>query len=80
VRAVITGHVHQHCDALWGQLPVYSTPSSCVQFKQHSEDFALSEQPPGYRWLDLHSDGTVHTGVEFLADFAPQPNLDCASY
>ncbi|MGB0668874.1 MAG: metallophosphoesterase [Porticoccaceae bacterium] len=80
VRAVITGHVHQQFDGHWGQLPIYSTPSSCVQFKQHSDDFALSEQPPGYRWLDLHSDGTVHTGVEFLADFAPAPNLDCASY
>jgi len=80
VRAVITGHVHQQFDGHWGQLPIYSTPSSCVQFKQHSEDFALSEQPPGYRWLDLHSDGTVHTGVEFLRGFAPHPNLDCASY
>jgi len=28
----------------------------------------------------LHSDGTVHTGVEFLRGFAPHPNLDCASY
>ena len=80
VRAVVTGHVHQHSDGSWGQLPVYSTPSSCVQFKQHSEDFALSEQPPGYRWLDLHSDGTIDTGVKFLVDFAHQPNLDCASY
>ena len=80
VRAVITGHVHQQFDGTWGQLPTYSTPSSCVQFKQHSEDFALSGQPPGYRWLNLHSDGTVHTGVEFLLDFVPQPNLNCASY
>ena len=80
VRAVITGHVHQQFDGIWGRLPLYSTPSSCVQFKRNSEHFALSEQPPGYRWLDLHRDGTVHTGVEFLREFAPQPNLDCARY
>jgi Icc protein len=80
VRAVITGHVHQHSDGHWGDLPTYSTPSSCVQFKQFSEDFALSEQPPGYRWLDLHGDGKFATGVEFLSDFTLHPNLDCASY
>lgn len=80
VRAVITGHVHQQFEGRWGELPVYSAPSSCVQFKQHSMDFALSDQPPGYRWLDLHGDGQVHTGVEFLSDFAVPPNLDSTSY
>lgn len=80
VKAVITGHVHQQFEGLWGELPIYSAPSSCVQFKQHSHDFALSDQPPGYRWLDLHPEGTVHTGVEFLREFAQIPDLDCESY
>lgn len=80
VKAVITGHVHQQFDGSWGELPIYSAPSSCVQFKQHSHDFALSDQPPGYRWLDLHPEGTVKTGVEFLQDFAQIPDLNCANY
>ena len=80
VKAVITGHVHQQFDGRWGDLALYSTPSSCVQFKQNSDDFALSDQPPGYRWLDLHSDGRIDTGVEFLSDFHPRPNLSCAGY
>ena len=80
VKAVITGHVHQQFDGHWGDLALYSTPSSCVQFKQNSDDFALSDQPPGYRWLDLHSDGRIATGVEFLSDFYPRPNLSCAGY
>jgi Icc protein len=80
VKAVITGHVHQQFDGVWGDLPLYSAPSSCVQFKQHSHDFALSDQPPGYRWLDLHQDGTVDTGVEFLHESTQIPDLDCARY
>ena len=80
VRGVITGHVHQQFDGHWGELPLYSAPSSCVQFKQHSDDFALSDQPPGYRWLDLHGDGSLETGVEFVSNFSLLPNLDCASY
>lgn len=80
VKAVITGHVHQQFEGRWGNLPIYSAPSSCVQFKQHSDDFALSNQPPGYRWLDLHPGGVVDTGVEFLQDFRQNPELDCASY
>ena len=80
VKAVITGHVHQHHDSLWGAIPVYSTPSSCVQFEQHSHDFGLADKPPGYRWLDLNDDGSLDTGVEFLKDFAQQCDRSCAGY
>ncbi len=80
VKAVITGHVHQHNDSLWGDIPVYSTPSSCVQFEKYSVDFALSEQPPGYRWLDLHADGSLQTGVEFIADFDQRCDTGCVGY
>jgi Icc protein len=80
VKAVVTGHVHQHHDSLWGNIPVYSTPSSCVQFEQHSHDFGLADKPPGYRWLDLHEDGSLDTGVEFLKDFARQCDRSCAGY
>lgn len=80
VKAVITGHVHQQFDGSWGELPIYSAPSSCVQFKQYSDDFALSDQPPGYRWLDLYPEGRVKTGVKFLQDFNQVPDLDCSNY
>ena len=80
VKAVVTGHVHQHHDSLWGEIPVYSAPSSCVQFEKHSEDFALADLPPGYRWLDLHEDGTVSTDVEFLSDYHQQCDRNCAGY
>lgn len=80
VKAVVTGHVHQHHDSLWGNIPVYSTPSSCVQFEKYSVDFALSDHPPGYRWLDLYADGSLKTGVEFVTDFAQRCDQNCVGY
>jgi len=80
VKGIITGHVHQPFAGYWGEIAVYSTPSSCVQFKQYCEDFTLSSDPPGYRWLDLCEDGSINTGVEFLQDFTQTPDLDSASY
>ena len=53
-----------------------SVPSTCVQFKPHSKDFAVDDVAPGYRWLDLHEDGRIDTevsrveGVKFEVDFS----------
>ena len=80
VKLVVTGHVHQQYDGLWRNLPLYTTPSSCIQFKQHSNDFAISDQPPGYRWFDLGDNGVVKTGVEFVANFDQYPDTDSAGY
>ncbi|KTC63185.1 hypothetical protein AO262_22830 [Pseudomonas fluorescens ABAC62] len=41
-----------------------ASPSTCIQFAPGSEDFKVSEQAPGYRWLRLHGDGRLETGVE----------------
>jgi Icc protein len=51
-------------------------PSTCVQFKPLSKDFAIDDVAPGYRWLDLYPDGRVETavsrvdGVKFEVDFS----------
>lgn len=66
VRAVIHGHIHQQHETEWGGIPVYSTPSTCFQFKPESSVFALEDQPPAYRWLDLHDNGSIETGVKWL--------------
>ena len=75
VKAVLTGHVHQQFDGVWGELALHTTPSSCIQFKQNSDDFALSDEPPGYRWLDLMADGLIVTGVEFIDGFDQSPDV-----
>jgi Icc protein len=77
VRGIIMGHVHQHLDVRRGSLRLLACPSTCFQFKPHSRDFALDPLPQGYRWLELHPDGHVETGVERLV--AVPSGLDLAS-
>ncbi|MEX5541640.1 3',5'-cyclic-AMP phosphodiesterase [Pseudomonas poae] len=70
VRAVLWGHVHQEIDQVRSGVRLLASPSTCIQFAPGSEDFAVSEQAPGYRWLRLHADGRLETGVERVPDFA----------
>ena len=63
VRVVIWGHVHQIYEAERNGVRLMSVPSTCVQFKPLSQDFAVDKESPGYRWLDLYPDGRIDTGV-----------------
>jgi Icc protein len=63
VKAVITGHVHQQHETDWQGIKVYSTPSTCFQFAENSDQFALTDKSPAYRWLDLLPDGHIDTGI-----------------
>lgn len=66
VKHVVHGHVHQHVDTQRQGVRILACPSTCIQFKPHSHDFALDTAPPGYRWFSLHADGHIDTGVERL--------------
>ncbi|MCR8922453.1 3',5'-cyclic-AMP phosphodiesterase [Dasania sp. GY-MA-18] len=63
VRGIVWGHVHQQLDTQRKGVQLMSTPSSCVQFAPASERFKLDRLNPGYRWLDLHADGRISTGI-----------------
>ncbi len=80
LRAIFSGHVHQESESVCGGLPVYSTPSTCVQFASGSDTFALSDQAPGYRWIDLCGDGTINTGVERLQYDMQAMDQSCIGY
>lgn len=67
-KGVIWGHVHQSCDGLVNGVRLMSTPSTCVQFEPKTSDFSIDDVAPGFRWLELHSDGSINTGVERLTD------------
>src|SRR3990167_1126571 len=67
VRSVLFGHVHQEHNKKHLGMQCYSAPSTCIQFKKHSDNFALEKLPPGYRWLELFSNGAIQTQV-FRAD------------
>ncbi len=63
VRAVIWGHVHQEQHHRLEGIDWMSTPSSCAQFAPDLDDFAISDESPGYRYLSLHADGSIDTRV-----------------
>jgi Icc protein len=63
VRAVLWGHVHQEAHQTIGGVEWMSTPSSCVQFKPGSKDFATGTEAPGYRHISLYSDGRIASAV-----------------
>ena len=69
IQAVICGHVHQDSIYIWNNIQFLSTPSTSVQFKPFSDQFALDEQAPGYRILKLHSNGQLDTKVYRLKIF-----------
>ena len=68
VRAVLWGHVHQESWRRENGIEWMSTPSSCVQFEPLSSEFALGDEAPGYRYLELYADGSLSTSVQRVDD------------
>jgi Icc protein len=63
IRLVLWGHIHQEFDQLRARVRLLASPSTCVQFKPGSTDFAVDDLAPGYRWLKLAADGGIDTAV-----------------
>ena len=78
VKHLLCGHIHQELDVDWNGRRIMATPSTCVQFKPHCSNFTLDTVSPGWRWLELHDDGSLTTevcrlaGVEFHPDTASE--------
>jgi len=76
VKGVLWGHVHQEYQQMVNGVSWISTPSSCVQFKPGSEDFSADTEAPGYRYLNLYSDGRIESivhridNLEFTIDYS----------
>jgi len=66
-RGVIWGHVHQSCDGFVNGVRLMATPSTCIQFEPQTSQFSLDTVAPGFRWLELHADGRIQTGIERLS-------------
>lgn len=79
-KALLWGHVHQEFNQMRGHTQLLATPSTCVQFKPNSVNFEVSGQAPGYRWLRLYADGSLHTGVSRLKNFSFVPSKDAKGY
>ena len=70
VRAVLWGHVHQEYDQMRGAIRLLASPSTCIQFAPGSVEFKVDSTAPGYRWLRLHDDGQLETGVSRVIDYS----------
>lgn len=79
-RAVLWGHVHQEIDRLRNGVRLLASPSTCVQFAPGSDGFRADDQPPGYRWLELHPDGRVETSVSRERDTHFEVDLESGGY
>ncbi|PKF61672.1 3',5'-cyclic-AMP phosphodiesterase [Psychromonas sp. psych-6C06] len=80
VKAVLSGHVHQAGDKLQDGVRFITTPSTCVQFKPNSDDFALDSVAPGYRYLKLSAQGEIETVVERIDKDAFSVDADATGY
>ncbi len=76
VKGVLWGHIHQEYLATFDGIDWIATPSSCVQFKPGSAEFSADTDSPGYRYLQLRSDGSIETqvhrmkNIEFTVDYS----------
>lgn len=68
VKAVLFGHIHQELVQERKQVLYLGSPSTCIQFHPTSNEFKLDTCNPGYRWLELVSNGELRTGIRRVAD------------
>jgi len=68
VRLALFGHVHQAFEAVFEDLQVIGTPSTCRQFLPLSDEFALDDRSPSYRRIELFADGTVSTELIWITE------------
>ena len=64
VKLVLFGHIHQAFEQERRGVRYLGSPSTCVQFKPKSVEFAIDSTQPGFRLLTLNSDGSFETKIE----------------
>ena len=69
LRCILYGHVHQDLDFQHNGIRCLCTPSTCIQFKPDVVNFSLDSVNPGYRNLQLHTDGSIDTQVHRVEGF-----------
>ena len=79
VKLVLFGHIHQEYSQTRRGVQYLGTPSTCIQFEPQSTAFALDEEQPGFRILDLYPDGCWQTAVE-RSSYTHTPDFAAAGY
>jgi Icc protein len=68
VKLALFGHVHQPCEAEHGGITILGTPSTCRQFTPRSDTFAVDDNPPAYRRVNLYADGRFEHELIWVND------------
>lgn len=68
VKAITTGHIHQVMDIKTASLRVMGAPSTCFQFTPNTTEFSVDNTAPGYRLIELYTDGRVESEVVRLPE------------
>jgi Icc protein len=79
VKLVLFGHIHQEFSQRRRGVQYFGTPSTCIQFKPGSSDFAIEDKAPGFRLLHLYPDGSWWTAIE-QASYWHQLDLAAKGY
>ncbi len=53
VRAIFCGHVHHEFHGILGNVPVFTTPSTAIQFTPGTAELIFDDIPPGFRVIEL---------------------------
>ncbi len=80
VKGVVWGHVHQALDRDRNGVSLMASPSTCVQFAPGQIDFKADTAAPGYRWLSLHPDGRIETGISRVTDVVFDVDTESGGY
>ncbi|AWL11081.1 3',5'-cyclic adenosine monophosphate phosphodiesterase CpdA [Saliniradius amylolyticus] len=62
VKLVLYGHIHSAAETRYHHIQIQACPSSCWQW-QHSADFAVADELPGFREITLNGDGHFSSQV-----------------
>lgn len=80
VRCVLYGHIHQELDFEHEGIRCFCTPSTCIQFKPNVTSFSLDTVNPGYRSLQLFTDGSIESVVRRVSGENFEADHDSLGY
>ena len=66
IKAVIFGHIHQAFDEIHNNIRYLGSISTGIQFIPNQEDMTFSQQAPGYREINLNTDGSIETSIHHI--------------
>ena len=66
IRGIIWGHIHQEFSTTRNGVLLLGSPSTCIQFRQQSDEAGIDTRPPAYRSLTLMENGSIRTRIHWL--------------